>query len=134
MHHHSIHTLAAVLARFCSLHKSRLETMAVIIIGPKPVAHGQSRVSGAAFLQCRPGDLQLPQIATLLPSLLTDYMQKEFLMMVERKQVGLFAGIAALFQEKACLFAARQHQEGPCGQFVNRPWPSALIRPRLPAC
>ncbi len=42
-------------------------------------------------------------------------------MMFERKQVGLFAGIAALFQEKACLFAAKQHQKGPCGQFVNRP-------------
>ena len=42
-------------------------------------------------------------------------------MMVERKQVVLLAGIAALFQEKACLFAAKQHQKGPCGQFANRP-------------
>ena len=33
MHHHSIHTLTAILTRFFPLHKARLETMAVIIIG-----------------------------------------------------------------------------------------------------
>ena len=33
MHRHSIHTLAAILTRFFPLHKTRLETMAVIIIG-----------------------------------------------------------------------------------------------------
>ena len=67
MHHHSIHTLTAILTpRFLPLHKTRLETMAVIIIGLKSLAHGQSRVSGAAFLQCRPAGLQRPQMATLL--------------------------------------------------------------------
>ena len=33
MYYHSIHTLTAILTRFFPLHKTRLETMAVIIIG-----------------------------------------------------------------------------------------------------
>ena len=33
MYHHFIHAFAAVLTRFFPLHKIRLETMAVIIIG-----------------------------------------------------------------------------------------------------